>query len=236
MPTTRPRATLLQPRHPRSFLVHLQQEVGNPDTWVLRPGSTDDSILKLVMDAESKTWAQQAEREMLGRVCPRSNDINTVGRQLGYYRFQKLDKTAVHTCEVEIAPGRTVSARYTQYTHVPHRDEAHSVWSNARGYPHKDHRRRTNHGLGSGDPVYLKRAATTCPDDPVRSPKKPCVENTEMQHTVEELLQDEDVVNDIIKQFEYVDGPDDDDDDNDDDILKAVDLNIDWTTVEALLY
>lgn len=234
MPTTRP-LSALQPRHPRSFLWYLQKEVANKDLWVLRPGITDDSIWKLVVDIKAETHLKQAERDMLARVCPRSNDTATISRQLGYYNFHNLEKKRVHVCDVEIEPGRTVTLRYMQYTHVPPPDQAHSVWSNTRGYPHKDHRRRTNHGLGSGDPVYLKvtavrrqgkRAAKSKPHSHP-SPKKPRVE----QHTVHELLEDDTVVSDLIKQFVFVDDPVDDAD-----ILEAMNLDMDWATAEALVY
>ena len=234
MPTTRP-CNALQPKHPRSFLCRFQKEVANKDLWVLRPGLTDDSIWKLVVDIEAAPYLKQAERDMLPRVCPGSNDLATLLRQLGYYNFHNLEKKRVHLCDVEVEPGRTVTLRYMQYTHVPPPDQAHSVWSNTRGHPHKDHRRRTNHGRGSGDPVYLKvtavrrqgkRAATIKPT-PDPSPKKPRVE----QHTVHELLEDDAVVSDLIKQFVFVDDPIDDTD-----ILEAIHLDMDWATAEALVY
>ena len=256
MAKTRGRA-VKQASQPRlTFKELLGYEVANPETWVLRPGSTNDSIWKLVVDADSKAWAEQPEREMLARVCPRSNDINTVSRQLGYYRFQRLDKTGVHVCDVEIEPGRTVSAKYVEYTHVPHETEKHSVWSNARGYPHKDHRRRTNHGLGNGGGAYTqahlvlrKRKLEEClqeqhtadkllqNDDGAYTQAHPVLRKRKLeeclqeQHTVDELLQNDDVVNDIIKQFasDYVD-----DDHVDEDILRMVDINVDSTTMEAL--
>ena len=201
----------------------LQSDVLNPETLGLRPGSTDDSIWKIKTDKNSPAWAHQAEREMLARVCPRSNDPNSLSRQLVYYCFERLNKTGVHKCDVELQPGLTVSVTYVEYTHVPRETEKHSVWSNARGYPHKDHRRRTNHGLGNGGGAYTEAY-------PVQRKRK-LEECLQEQHTVDELLQNDDVVNDIIKHFasDYVD-----DDHDDEDILRMVDCNVDWTTMEAL--
>lgn len=228
MPKTRGRAVKKASQPRLTFLPRLGYEVANPKTVVFRPGSADNSILKLKVDKNSPTCVKQAELESLARVCPRSIDPNTLSRQLVYYRFERLDKTGVHKRDVELQPGLTVSVTYVEYTHVPHETEMHSVWSNARGYPHKDHRRRTNHGLGNGSGAYTEAY-------PVRRKRK-LEECLQEEHTVDELLQNDDVVNDIIKQFasDYVDDDDVDEDHDDEDILRMVDLNVDWTTMEAL--
>ena len=217
----------MPPRHPRNFLVLLQQEVNDPTTWVLRPGTQDNSIWKLVVTSNSPECVRQAEYAMLARVCPRSNNVATVGRQLGYWMFQKLKSGQTHLLDVEVEPGRIITLTYHQYNHAPTLSEVDTMWSNARGYPHGNHRRRTNNGMGSSTGVYLdpdrcgtKRAVEATATTP--SPKK--------LRTVEELLQDDDMVIELIKQFECAEDPDPDDAD----ILEAAKLDLDYYTMEAL--
>ena len=219
----------MQPKHPRNFLVHLQKEVNDPTTWVLRPGTQDNSILKLAVDSRSPASVRQAEYAMLTRVCPGASNVATVGRQLGYWMFQKPKMNKTHLIDVEVEPGFTVTAKYHEYQHVPPLSEIESTWSNARGYPHDNHRRRTNKGMGTSTGVYLKhdrcgskRAAAVAAPAPL--PKK--------LRTIEDLLQDDDMVIELIKQFECADDTDADDAD----ILEAAKLDLDWTTIQTLLY
>ena len=135
--TTQPQH--MKPRHPRNFLVLLQQEVNDPTTWVLRPGTQDNSIWKLVVTSHSPACVRQAEYAMLARVCPRSSNVATVGRQLGYWMFQKLKTGQTHSMDVEVEPGRTITLTYHQYNHAPTLSEVDTMRITARAaqqWPH----------------------------------------------------------------------------------------------------
>ena len=263
----------MQPKHPKNFLVPLSKDVNDPTTWVLRPGTADNSILKLAVDSRSPACVRQAEYAMLARVCPGASNVATVGRQLGYWMFQKPKTGKAHLLDVEVEPGLTLTVKYHEYYHVPPLSEIETMWSNARGFPHNKHRRRTNNGMGTSTGVYrepdkinTKRAATPLAVTP--SPKKLrtvedllqdddlVVTNTGVYHepdkintkraatpadvtpspkklrTIEDLLQDDDLVVELIKQFECADDTDKDDAD----ILEAAKLDLDWTTIQTLLY
>ncbi len=137
------RAAQLPPRVRQRFLIGVAQVTNDPDMWTLMPGTTDDSVWKIILHGNKCPEIQQDADRAHAILCRNAANSETASRQLHYWGFKNLNKKMVYKAKIEITPGHFVTARYAEFTHVPKPGHEHGLWSNARGYPSPNHHRLT---------------------------------------------------------------------------------------------
>ena len=145
------------PRVRQRFLNGVAQVTNDPDMWNLMPGTTDHSVWKMVLQGKVCSEIRDDAHKAHAILCSKAANSETVSRQLHYWGFKNLNKRVVHMAKIEVAPGRFVTARYAEFTHVPKPGHEHGLWSNARGFPSPDHHRVTRH-----DVVPTNRSKACC--------------------------------------------------------------------------